>query len=63
MGVLLDQALGVPLDADDVVAAGILDRAFARMASSFAGSIVLVTADDSARLAAALATGAGMDLR
>lgn len=46
-----------------LAAAGILDRAFARMASGFAGSIVLVTADDSARLAAALATGAGMDLR
>lgn len=45
-----------------LAAAGTVDRAFPHMASGFAGTIVLVNADDSARLAAALATGAGTDL-
>lgn len=65
---VLVKAPGAPLPAPDaaadleaLVAAGILDRAFPRMASGFAGSIVLVNADDSARLETALATGAGMD--
>ncbi|MEP9351210.1 aspartate kinase [Xanthobacter sp. KR7-225] len=41
--------------------AGLVDRAFPQMARGFAGTIVLVNADDSARLEAALGSGAEMD--
>ena len=61
-GTAVPQAPAVT-DLAALAAAGLVDRAFPQMARGFAGTIVLVNADDSARLEAALGTGAEMDPR